>query len=173
MLAQHFQKNNKTSYNLVNEYLENPGKLSNITVTGTTSANTESKLVTRSRGKQEQNSSFTSKNGAHGSAQPKQTKINGASIQMLKNSFKSFDKRRAATNLDRRDGSFEDSLLFIRTSSACNKNSNERGSGKTNRTHKVGGSNRKSKKVRQSQNAMNFAKISSNNAVCRIMRKNK
>ena len=62
LLQQHFQKNSKTSYNLVNEYLENPGKLSNITVTGTTSVNTDSKPINRSRGKREQSNSFSIKN---------------------------------------------------------------------------------------------------------------
>lgn len=62
LLQQHFQNNSKTSYNLVNEYLENPGKQNNITVTGTTSVNTESKPVNRSRGKRDQSNSFSIKN---------------------------------------------------------------------------------------------------------------
>lgn len=35
LLQKHFHKNNKTSYHLVNEYLENPNKINNITVAGT------------------------------------------------------------------------------------------------------------------------------------------
>lgn len=37
LLQQHLQKNSMTSYNLVNEYLENPGKVNNISAPGSNS----------------------------------------------------------------------------------------------------------------------------------------
>lgn len=84
--------------------------------------------------------------------------------------FKSFDKRRAGTNLERREGSFDDPLSFVRASSAWNKNASERVSAKkSNRTTKAG-SNSKSKKIRQTHNRISFAKVSANNAICRIMK---
>lgn len=49
-----------TSYNLVNEYLENPGKISQSKATSLSSISTESKPINRSRGKLEQNGSFIS-----------------------------------------------------------------------------------------------------------------
>lgn len=101
-------------------------------------------------------------------------KINAGNASLLKKiAFKSFDKRRAGTNLDRREGSFEDPLSFLRSSSACHKYACDKVSGKkTNRTTKTGSSG-KVKKIRQSQNAVNYAKVNSNNAVWRFMSKNK
>lgn len=91
-------------------------------------------------------------------------KINPASAAAIKKiAFKSFDKRRAGTNLDRREGSFDDPLSFLRSSSACNKYNHEKISTgkKSNRTAKAS----KHKKIRQSHNAANYTKISSNNAM--------
>lgn len=58
-----------------------------------------------------------------------------AAGQNMKNSFKSFDQRRALTKLDNRDGSFDDPSNYLysnplRSSSACHKKSmsNERNS---------------------------------------------
>ncbi len=136
MLQQHLQ-NNKTSYNLVNEYLENPGKASNITVVNNNS-HSESKSVNRSRGKRMQNV------GNNGLIKPKRTHNNNTNI-LKKIAFKSFDKRRAGTNLERREGSFDDPLSFLRSSSACNKYTFEKQStGKrSNRASKTGNSKSK------------------------------
>ena len=60
LLHQHNQKNTNTSYNLVNEYLENPGKINYIKAPSLTSVSTDSKPTNRSRGKLEQNGSFAS-----------------------------------------------------------------------------------------------------------------
>ena len=92
LLQKHFQNNNKTSYHLVNEYLENPNKMRNITVTG-------QKQQNRSRGKRGHN------NVANSGIVSKGKRTNPTSGNLLKKiAFKSFDKRRAGTNLDRREG---------------------------------------------------------------------
>lgn len=109
LLQQHLQ-NNKTSYNLVNEYLENPGKLNNITVVNNNS-NCESKSINRSRGKRLTNA------GNNGLLKGKRPNTNNANL-LKKIAFKSFDKRRAGTNLERREGSLDDPLSFLRSSSA-------------------------------------------------------
>lgn len=112
LLHKHLQNNNMTSYHLVNEYLENPNKMSNITVTGPNGANIESKPVNRSRGKRAQNI-------ANSGIIHKGKRVNTNNTNLLKKiAFKSFDKRRAGTNLDRREGSFDDPLSFLRSSSA-------------------------------------------------------
>mmetsp|Transcript_30260 Transcript_30260/g.26824 ORF Transcript_30260/g.26824 Transcript_30260/m.26824 type:complete len:190 (-) Transcript_30260:192-761(-) len=111
LLQQHLQ-NNKTSYNLVNEYLENPGKSSNIMVLSNNS-NKGTKNINRSRGKRMHNA------GNNGLMKAKRHNNNTNLLKKI--AFKSFDKRRAGTNLERREGSLEDPLSFLRSSSACNK----------------------------------------------------
>lgn len=131
LLKQHLQ-NNKTSYNLVNEYLENPGKLSNITVVNNNS-NSGSKSINRSKGKRIQNA------GNNGLLKAKRPNTNNANI-LKKITFKSFDKRRAGTNLERREGSLENPLSFIRSSSACHKQNYDKQSTskKSNHVSKTG-----------------------------------
>jgi hypothetical protein len=169
LLQKHFQQNNKTAYNLVNEYLENPSKLSNITVTGSSTGNLEGKPVNRSRGKRVQ-SNIPNTGIIH-----KGKRINPNNASLLKKiAFKSFDKRRAGTNLDRREGSFDDPLSFLRSSSACHKYTYEKvsaGGKKSNRASKT--STTKNKKIRQSHNVANYSKVSANNAMCRFMKPNK
>ena len=156
LLHQHNQKNTNTSYNLVNEYLENPGKINPIKSTSLTSVSTESKPINRSRGKLEPNSSFI---------------INSGIVSLHKKiAFKSFDKRRAGTNLERREGNIDDPLSYVRASSAWNKNNSDKVSAKkSTRTTKTG-SNSKSKKIRQTQNWISFAKVNATNAIWRIMK---
>lgn len=123
-------------------------------------------VINRSRGKRDKIVSFPSRTVPKiiNSVARSGKKMNPASAAAIKKiAFKSFDKRRAGTNLDRREGSFDDPLSFLRSSSACNKYNNEKVSTgkKSNRTVKTS----KQKKVRQSHNAANYTKISSNNAV--------
>jgi len=164
LLQQHLQ-NNKTSYNLVNEYLENPGKASNITVVNKNS-HSESKSANRSRGKRLQNV------GNNGLIKAKRTQTNNANM-IKKIAFKSFDKRRAGTKLERREGSLDDPLSFLRSSSAWNKYTFEKQSAgkKSNRTTKTGHSKKQSK-MRNSGNAGNYSKIAPNNAMWRFMKSN-
>jgi hypothetical protein len=131
LLKQHLTTaNNKTAYHLVNEYLENPGKHNNITITSN-NQNHENKAMSRSRGKRVHN---VSNNGLLKGKRPLAT--NTSLLKQI--AFKSFDKRRAGTNLDRREGSFEDPLFFMRSSSACHKYIHEKSSAgkKSNRASK-------------------------------------
>lgn len=111
LLRQHLTKaNNKTSYHLVNEYLENPGITGSIKVTAN-NTNPDNKTMNRSRGKKVPNLAN------NGLLKGKRVLANNASL-LKKIAFKSFDKQRAGTNLDRREGSFDDPFSFMRSSSA-------------------------------------------------------
>lgn len=60
LLQKHYKKAHIASYNLVNEYLENPGKLNQLKTSSLSSISTEGKPINRSRGKLEQNACFIS-----------------------------------------------------------------------------------------------------------------
>lgn len=154
LLQKHLAKNSKTSYHLVNEYLENP-KGSQISVSS--AQNLENSHSKGNRSRKRANNNVQNSGIIHHS-KSKRTNTN----LLKKIAFKSFDKRRAGTGLERRDGSLDDPLGFLRSSSACNQSSQEKSG--INSTKK---SNRTSKGVKNKklQNAVNYSKVSSNNAV--------
>lgn len=89
----------------------------------------ESKNESRSRGKRDKIVSFPSRTVTKVINGVTRTKkhVNPVNINGLKKiAFKSFDKRRVGTNLDRREGSLDDPLSFLKSSSACNKYNQEK-----------------------------------------------
>ena len=102
----------------------------------------ENKPINRSRGKRDKIVSFPSQTVSKimstvSKAKKMQQHPNAAMLKKI--AFKSFDKRRAGSNLDRREGSFDDPLSFLRSSSAWHKYNQEKVSNgkKSHRTSKT------------------------------------
>lgn len=119
---------NSIKYRKGNSMQENSMEDMSNFIKNSNSSYQESKNASRSRGKRDKIVSFPSRTVTkviNGVIRSK--KINPVSVHALKKiAFKSFDKRRVGTNLDRREGSFDDPLSFLRSSSACHKYNQEK-----------------------------------------------
>jgi hypothetical protein len=129
--------NTRTSYNLVNEYLENPQKFKEDYCVKDVAYQLDShkRSGSRSRGKREKLINYPANSfvKAPNIFKSKKRLGNSSNHAVKKMSFKSFDQRRALTKLDHRDTSLDDPANYLysnplRSSSACHKKSfsNER-----------------------------------------------
>jgi len=166
--------NLKNSYNMINEYLENPKKMESLIQQH---HNNISCYI-------EGNNRHANKSrGPNGILRKKNfVAITGQNTKKM--SFKSFDQRRALTRIDKRESSLEDPIndsyiaLYanpLRSSSACHKKSlsNERSS-INKKQLKVGkSSSQRHKKMKQNGNSNTMKRISATQAMLQLMKNGK